>query len=98
MTPVPGPHRTVYDAHVIIAQLLLPGASAYERKSQAIDAASLAAEHDVRIGTEAGADIVHIYAPRILDPATLRDITLPFVSNVRPKAARFSWRKVRQPA
>ena len=83
---------------MIIAQLLLPGASAYERKSQAIDAASLAAEHDVRIGAVGDADIVHIYAPRILDPATLRDITLPFVSNVRPKAARFTWPKVRQPA
>ncbi len=83
---------------MIIAQLLLPGASAYERKSQAIDAASLAAEHDVRLGAVGDADIVHIYAPRVLDPATLRDITLPFVSNVRPKAARFPWRKVRQPA
>jgi hypothetical protein len=83
---------------VIIAQLLLPGASAYERKSQAIDAVSLGAEHDVRVGAVADADIVHIYAPRILDPAALRDITLPFVSNVRPKASRFSWRKVRQPA
>jgi len=88
----------VYDDDVIIAQLLLPGASAYERKSQAIDAVSLAAEHDVRVGAVADADIVHIYAPRILDPAALRDITLPFVSNVRPKASRFSWRKVRQPA
>jgi hypothetical protein len=82
---------------VIIAQLLLPGASAYERKSQAIDAAALAEEHDVLVG-DIDADIVHIYAPRILDPATLRDLTLPFLSNARPKAARFSWRKVRQPA
>lgn len=83
---------------MIIAQLLLTGASAYERKSQAIDAVSLAAEHDVRVGAVADADIVHIYAPRILDPAVLRDITLPFVSNVRPKGSRFPWRKVRQPA
>lgn len=83
---------------MIIAQLLLPGASAYERKSQAIDAAALADEHDVRVGEIADADIVHVYSPRILDPATLRDITLPFVSNARPKNARFNWRKVRQPA
>ncbi|HEX3071728.1 MAG TPA: glycosyltransferase [Thermoanaerobaculia bacterium] len=83
---------------VIITQLLLPGASAYERKSQAIDAAALPAEHDVRLGDLADADIVHIYAPRILDPAALRDITLPFVSNAHPKAARFNWRKERQPA
>jgi hypothetical protein len=83
---------------MIIAQLLLPGASAYERKSQAIDAAALLAEHDVKVGDLEHADIVHIYAPRILDPAALRDITLPFVSNARPKTARFTWRKVRQPA
>jgi hypothetical protein len=83
---------------VIIAQILLPGASAYERKSQVIDAATVSAENDVRLGDLADADIVHIYAPRILDPATLRDITLPFVSNARPKASRFAWRKVRQPA
>lgn len=82
---------------MIIAQLLLPGASAYERKSQAIDAVSLAAEHDVRVGAVADADILHIYGPRVLDPAALRDITLPFVSNARPKRGRFSWREVRQP-
>lgn len=83
---------------VIIAQLLLPGASAYERKSQAIDAASLADERDVRVGEIADADLIHIYAPRILDPSALRDIALPFVSNAHPKAARFNWRKERQPA
>ncbi len=83
---------------MIIAQLLLPGASAYERKSQAVDAAALSAEHDVRVGDLEQADIIHIYAPRIADPAALRDITLPFVSNARTKAARFSWRKSPQPA
>jgi hypothetical protein len=83
---------------VIIAQLLLPGASAYERKSKAIDAAALSAEHDVRVDDTEGANIVHIYAPRILDPAAVRDITVPFVSNARPQAARFARRKVRQPA
>jgi hypothetical protein len=82
---------------VIIAQLLLPGASAYERKSQAIDAIALSAEHDVRVGV-AGADIVHIYAPRTFDPAAVRDITVPFVSNARPRTARFAWRRLRQPA
>jgi hypothetical protein len=86
------------DPPVIIAQLLLLGASAYERKSQLIDAAALSAEHDVRLGDITGADIVHIYAPRILDPAAVRDIAVPFVSNARPRATRFAWRKGRQPA
>ncbi|MEA2165188.1 MAG: hypothetical protein QOK37_3315 [Thermoanaerobaculia bacterium] len=83
---------------VIIAQLLLPGASAYERKSQAIDAAALSADHDVRIGSADGADIVHIYAPRVLDPAAVRGITAPFVSNARLSIGRWHWRKPPRPA
>jgi hypothetical protein len=83
---------------VIIAQLLLPGASAYERKSQAIDAAALAEIHDVRTGAIEGADIVHVYAPKILDPAAVRNITIPFVSNARAKADRWNWRKAPQPS
>jgi glycosyltransferase involved in cell wall biosynthesis len=80
---------------VIIAQLLLPGASEYERKSQRIDFASLASEHDVRLGEIANADIVHVYAPHDFDPKAVRDIGLPYVSNARPKARRF--RKSVQP-
>lgn len=83
---------------MIIAQLLLPGASEYERKSQRIDVAALSAEHDVRVGTVTGADIVHVYAPPELDPATVRDLTVPFVSNARAKTQRFAWRKITQPA
>jgi Glycosyl transferases group 1 len=82
---------------MIIAQLLLPGASDYERKSQQIDAVALSAEHDVRLGTVAGADIVHIYGPATLHPAAVRDLTLPFVSNARPKVRRFAWRRVTEP-
>jgi hypothetical protein len=80
---------------VIIAQLLIPGASAYERKSQRIDFASLSAEHDVRLGELANADIVHIYAPHDFDPSIVRDIVAPYVSNARPKSRRF--RKSVQP-
>jgi hypothetical protein len=80
---------------MIIAQLLLPGASEYERKSQAIDFAALSAEHDVRLGELADADIVHIYAPRDLDPNVVRDLPVPYVSNARPKERMF--RKSVQP-
>ena len=83
---------------MIIAQLLLPGASDYERKSQRIDVAALSAEHDVRVGTVAGADIVHVYGPTSLNPAAVRDLTLPFICNARSKARRFQWRTVTQPA
>jgi len=76
---------------VIIAQLLLPGASEYERKSQRIDFASLSAEHDVRIGETNDADLIHVYAP---DDMRV-DWKLPYVSNVRPKRRRF--RRTAQP-
>jgi len=83
------PARAWQTGTVIIAQLVLPGASEYERKSQRIDFASLAAEHDVRFGEIANADIVHVYAPHDFDPKAVRDIGLPYVSNARPKARRF---------
>jgi hypothetical protein len=76
---------------VIVAQLLLPGASEYERKSQRIDFALLSADRDVRFGDVSDADLIHVYAP---DDARL-DLTLPYVSNVRPKRRRF--RRTAQP-
>jgi len=76
---------------VIIAQLLLPGASEYERKSQRIDFVSLSAEHDVRIGAAADADLIHVYAPNDMRV----DLNLPYVSNARPKRRRF--RRTAQP-
>jgi hypothetical protein len=76
---------------VIIAQLVLPGASEYERKSQRIDFASLSVEHDIRIGDATDADLIHVYAPE----AMRIDLSLPYVSNVRPKRRRF--RRTAQP-
>jgi hypothetical protein len=70
---------------VIVAQLLLPGASEYERKSQRIDFASLSEEHDVRIGDANGADLVHVYAPEEMRI----ELDLPYVSNTRPKRRHF---------
>jgi hypothetical protein len=71
---------------VIIAQVVLPGASEYERKSQKIDFDALSVDHDVRIGGMENADVVHVYAPRALDPLELH---IPYVSNARPKRRRF---------
>jgi hypothetical protein len=76
---------------VIIAQLLLPGASEFQRKSQRIDFESLSAEHDVRIGEAADADLIHVYAP---DEMRV-DLKLPYVSNVHPRRRRF--RQMMQP-
>lgn len=76
---------------MIIAQLLLPGASEFQRKSQRIDFESLSAEHDVRIGEAADADLIHVYAP---DEMRV-DLKLPYVSNVHPRRRRF--RQMMQP-
>jgi hypothetical protein len=62
---------------MIIAQLLLPCASEYERKSQAIDFAALSAEHQIALGETEAADIVHVYGPSELDPRSVRDLRLP---------------------
>jgi hypothetical protein len=70
---------------VIIAQLVLPGASEYERKSQRIDFASLSAEHDVRIGDAAHADLIHVYAPEEM----FVKLDRPYVSNGRLRRKRF---------
>jgi hypothetical protein len=78
---------------MIIAQLLLPSASEYERKSQRIDFAALSPEHG--FGEIANADIVHIYAPHDFDPNVVRDIGLPYVCSARPRSRRF--RKSVQP-
>jgi hypothetical protein len=80
---------------VIIAQLLLDGASEYERKSQRLDFASLAAHHDVRLGDIRAAQIVHVYAAAGFDGRAVRDLTVPYVCNVRPKPRRF--RQAAQP-
>jgi len=77
---------------MIIAQLLLPGASEFERKSQRIDFEALSKEHDVRLGNTTAADIIHIYAPHHFDA---RDIDGPYISNTRPRARRF--RRIVQP-
>src|SRR5438270_804417 len=76
---------------VIIAQLVLPGASEYERKSQRIDFVELSAQHDVRIGETSGADLIHVYAPEEMRV----ELTLPYVSNVHPRRRRF--RRTSQP-
>ncbi|HEV7484202.1 MAG TPA: glycosyltransferase [Thermoanaerobaculia bacterium] len=76
---------------MIIAQLVLPGASVYECKSQRIDFASLSSENDVRIGDAADADLIHVYAPEEMR----LDVTLPYVSNVHPRRRRF--RRMKQP-
>ncbi|HET7435931.1 MAG TPA: hypothetical protein VFN10_14580 [Thermoanaerobaculia bacterium] len=81
-----------------IAQVILPGASAYERKSQRIDHAALAALHDVQVVPleevrSVRADLAHVYAPRELRPADFAGFPLPYVSSAPLPQTRWSWRR-----
>src|SRR6266446_4294492 len=63
-----------------IAQLILPGTSQYERKSQRLDAAQLAAAgHDVLLVNDpSGFDLAHLYGPLILPR---RRLTVPYLAS-----------------
>jgi len=87
-----------------IAQVLLPGATGYEQKSQRIDAHALAgAGHQVLLlepgaVPASGAAIAHVYGPPLLDARLFRGWRLPFVASGSVSKPRFSLRKPPQPA
>jgi hypothetical protein len=82
---------------MLIAQILLPKASFYDRKSQHLDATALAAHHEVMTtsfvgAAEAGAAIVHVYGPGGF-PAPPQGFMVPYVASAEPQKPRFRWRK-----
>ena len=86
-----------------IAQVLLPGASQYERKCQRIDSAMLAERHEVVVvGLDdirsSGAQIAHIYATGELPRAAFVRFPIPYVSSAPMKKSRWSLRKPVEPA
>ena len=85
-----------------IAQVVLPGASEYERKSQRIDQAALAARHDVvLVGLDdvrgSGAQLAHVYATGELERAAFVGFPVPYVASATFRKARWTWRKAREP-
>lgn len=73
-----------------ITQLLLPGASEYERKSQRLDRdALISAGHEI---VDDG-DVAHVYGPYPLPPLQIK---VPFVANAHP--TKTWWRRAKQPA
>jgi hypothetical protein len=70
---------------VIIAQIVLPGASEYERKAQRVDLESLRGAHEVvtladpRAVTRA--DVAHVYGPPILPSPLFRGFRIPYIAN-----------------
>src|SRR3979409_1019984 len=84
-----------------IAQLLLPGASSYERKSQRLDAVDLNSQHDISLihnaGEASGFGLVHVYGPRELPPALFAGFPTPYVASGTVRKPRFAFRSPRQP-
>jgi len=85
-----------------IAQVLLPGASEFERKSQRIDEAALAGRHEVVVVSLAevrgsGAQVAHIYASGELPRAAFVGFPIPYISSAEMKQTRWSWRKPVEP-
>jgi hypothetical protein len=79
-----------------IAQVLLDGASEYERKMQRIDHEILAPTHEVVVaGSTRGlvADVAHVYGPRVLSEAP----TIPYVANAGVKRRRLAFRPLPPP-
>src|SRR4051812_24373376 len=60
-----------------VAQILVEGASWYERKHHRIDGVNAVPVDD--------ADLVHVYAPDGFPPSTVRELRIPYVSSARPR-------------
>ncbi|HSP35066.1 MAG TPA: glycosyltransferase [Thermoanaerobaculia bacterium] len=84
-----------------IAQIVLPGAAAYERKCQRADFAALAPRHDVVVANSLGevphAAIVHVYGPSPLPREPFLGFELPYVASSAPPRRRFALRHPAQP-
>jgi hypothetical protein len=82
-----------------IAQMVLPSASEYERKSQRADHAALVERHEVTaISLDAvgdvRADVAHVYASGELPPAAFVKFPIPYVSAAPMHQSRWNWRRL----
>jgi len=75
-----------------IAQIVLEGASEFERKCQRVDFAALSAKHDVIVtdGPEVSADVAHVYGPSPLPSRPLVGFKIPYVASSAPASRRFA--------
>ncbi|MGZ8797379.1 MAG: glycosyltransferase, partial [Thermoanaerobaculia bacterium] len=81
-----------------IAQIVLEGASEFERKCQRVDFAALSAKHDVIVtdGPVVSADVAHVYGPSPLPSRPLVGFKIPYVASSAP-ASRFSLSRPARP-
>ncbi|MEA2491964.1 MAG: hypothetical protein QOH21_3756 [Acidobacteriota bacterium] len=86
-----------------IAQIVLPHASQYERKSQRADFAALSEKHEVTLipleaAASTGAQLAHIYGPAELPLRELTRFPLPYLANAAVPKSRWPWHRAPQPA
>ena len=87
-----------------IAQLLLAGAPEYERKSQRVDFAALAAMHEVillhdpaAVVRGSGARVAHVYGPPELPRAPFVGFPIPYIASGDLPRRRFALRRPAEP-
>ncbi|HEV7768709.1 MAG TPA: glycosyltransferase [Thermoanaerobaculia bacterium] len=85
-----------------IAQIILPDASEYERKSQRADLAALSGKHEVTVTSldsieDANADVAHVYAGEELPAGAFVGFPVPFVASADLRPARWRWRRPVKP-
>lgn len=73
-----------------IAQIIVSGVSAYERKCQKLDFEALRGDHEVRVfnaddHSREAFDLVHVYGPPDGSRALLRRLRRPYVAASRPR-------------
>lgn len=86
-----------------IAQIILPSASEYERKSQRADQFALSANHDIVVvpaadAAASGAQVAHVYARGELPLALFRRFPLPYVAAADVRKSRWPLGRAVAPA
>lgn len=79
-----------------IAQIVLPDASEYERKSQRADRAALSERHEV-VDDALNADVAHVYAGLELPRSPFVGFPIPYLASAPMAPSRWSLRKPVEP-
>jgi hypothetical protein len=85
-----------------IAQIVLPEASAYERKAQRADFAALSRSHEVTVASiesisDTNADVAHVYAGKELPSNAFAGFPIPYLASADLPPSRWRLRKPAKP-
>lgn len=84
-----------------ITQIVLPGASPFERKCQRVDFATLSSAHEVvaiaSVAETPATDVAHVYGPTPLPRAPFIGFAPPYVASSAPAVRRLAFRKATLP-